>query len=140
MSVIGKVFKKDKADAEKQASPEQKQEAVVEQKKAQPAKASQAVAVTNQAFRVLVRPLITEKSAELASEGKYVFEVNPAMNKVEVKKAVRATYGVEPIAVHIVTNKGKRVRFGRLQGQRKDWKKAIVTLKKGQTIEVFEGV
>lgn len=138
MSVIGKVFKKDKAGAE--APEEQKQDVAVEQKKTQPVKTAQAIAVTNQAFRVLVRPLITEKSAELAAESKYVFEVNPAMNKVEVKKAVRATYGVEPIAVHIITNKGKQVRFGRMRGKRKDWKKAIVTLKKGQTIEVFEGV
>jgi Ribosomal protein L23 len=90
--------------------------------------------------RVLLHPLVTEKTAVMATHSKYVFAIDPKMNKVEVKKAVRAVYGVNPVAVNIVTMKGKAIRYGRLTGRRKDWKKAIITLPQGQTIEVYEGV
>lgn len=92
------------------------------------------------AYRVLLRPLITEKSAQLASDGVYLFEVAPSAGKVEVAQAVRALYRVTPRKVNIANRKGKRVRFGRVRGQRRGWKKAMVFLKKGQTIDVYEGV
>ena len=91
-----------------------------------------------QAYRVLRRPLITEKSASLASEGVYVFEVNPSCGKVEVKHAVKELYGVLPRRVNVVAMGGKRVRFGRRHGVRHDWKKAFVFLKKGDMIDVFD--
>lgn len=91
-----------------------------------------------QAYRVLRRPLITEKSASLASEGVYVFEVNPSCGKVEVKHAIKELYGILPRRVNVVAMGGKRVRFGRRHGVRHDWKKAFVFLKKGETIDVFD--
>lgn len=95
---------------------------------------------TAQAYRILIRPMVTEKAAEMGALGKYVFMVNPKMNKVEVKKAIRSVYGVDPVGVHILNFEGKYVRYGRSFGKRKDWKKAVVTLKPGDKIEIYEGV
>jgi large subunit ribosomal protein L23 len=95
---------------------------------------------TQQAYRVLIKPLITEKASALAALNKYVFAVDPAMNKIEVKKAIRAVYNVDPIKVNISNFSGKQVRYGRIRGKTKSWKKAIVTLKAGDKIEVYEGV
>ncbi len=92
------------------------------------------------AYKVLVRPLITEKATEMAVLGKYVFEVAKDTNKVEVAKAIEEVYGIKPSSVNIVKMLGKKVRRGKITGKRKDWKKAIVTLPKGKTIEVYEGV
>lgn len=108
---------------------------------AKPAKADKAKAKSAiVAGKVLVRPLVTEKATNLVAAGQYAFVVSPQANKIDVAKAVRAAYGVEPVAVNIISVKGKRVSRGRIQGQRKDWKKAIVTLAKGQTIKLYEGV
>lgn len=92
------------------------------------------------AHRVLIRPLITEKAANLGTLNKYAFVVSDKANKIEVSKAVTAVYGVRPINVNIVCVKGKVVARGRLKGRRSDLKKAIVTLKKGETIQIYEGV
>ncbi|MCF7860319.1 50S ribosomal protein L23 [Patescibacteria group bacterium] len=92
------------------------------------------------AFRVLVKPLVTEKATELTSANKYVFVITKASNKIEVAKAVYAIYGVRPVDVNIISMQGKRVSRGRITGKRKDWKKAIVTLKKGESIKIYEGV
>jgi len=92
------------------------------------------------AFRVLVKPLVTEKATDLSSSNKYVFVVTNAANKIEVAKAVYAVYGVRPVSVNIISMKGKQVTRGRIKGKRKDWKKAIVTLKKGDSIKIYEGV
>jgi len=95
---------------------------------------------SNHAYNVLVKPLITEKASSMGAEGKYVFSVNPSMNKIEVKKAIRAVYNVNPVSVRMINVEGKRVRQGRTEGKKKDWKKAIVTLREGEKIEVYEGV
>ncbi|MBI5369598.1 50S ribosomal protein L23 [Candidatus Uhrbacteria bacterium] len=89
---------------------------------------------------VILRPLVTEKAAHLASTGQYVFEVNPRANKIQVKNAIRALYGITPTSVNMQARAGKAVRRGRVSGRRKSWKKALVTLPKGKTIEVYEGV
>ncbi len=94
----------------------------------------------NFAYKHLVKPLITEKAANLATESKYVFEVSVASNKIEVAKSIEEIYGVKPLRVNILNVEGKRKKQGRTVGKRKDWKKAIVTLKKGQTIDIYEGV
>jgi large subunit ribosomal protein L23 len=93
-----------------------------------------------EAARVLVRPLITEKATNLATTGKYVFVVSKGANKISVARAVATIYGVKPQAVNILNMEGKRVSRGRIQGQRSDWRKAIVTLKPGETIKIYEGV
>lgn len=95
---------------------------------------------TKDAYKVLVRPIITEKANVLGAGGQYVFEVFPSANKVEVKKAIRNLYGVTVVKVRIINNRGKRVQYGRHSGSTKYWKKAIVSLKPGDKIEIFEGV
>lgn len=92
------------------------------------------------AHRVLVRPLITEKAANLGTLNKYAFVVSTSANKIEVSKAVSAVYGVSVADVNIIAMKGKKVSRGKIRGQRKDWKKAIVTLKAGDSIQLYEGV
>ncbi len=92
------------------------------------------------AYRVLLRPLITEKASIMGTENKYFFEVSRDANKVEIAKAIEEVYGVKPVSVNIINMKGKKVRFGRILGKRKDWKKAIVTLPEGKTIKIYEGV
>lgn len=91
-----------------------------------------------QSFRILIKPMLTEKSDRQQALGKYSFLVSPAANKVEVARAVSDLYGVKPAAVHIVNIKGKTVRFGRSSGKQKDLKKAIITLKKGDSITALE--
>lgn len=95
---------------------------------------------TQRADRVLIRPLVTEKSSDLGSLGKYVFMIDPRMNKIEVKKAIRKIYNVDPVQVNISNISGKRTRYGRITGRTKNWKKAIVTLRPGDKIEIYEGV
>jgi large subunit ribosomal protein L23 len=92
------------------------------------------------AYRVLEKPLVTEKAANLGALGQYGFVVADGANKIEVRKAVEAVYGVSVQGVNIIRMQGKRVSRGRIRGQRKDWKKAIVTLKKGDSIQLYEGV
>lgn len=86
--------------------------------------------------RVLVRPLVTEKATVT---GTYCFEVALSANKSEVYKAVQKMYGVTPLSVRIMNVKGKTVRWQQTNGQRKAWKKAIVRLKAGETINVYQG-
>ena len=95
---------------------------------------------TKEAYRVLIKPLITEKAAYLKSENKYLFQVNIKATKNEIKKAVFHVYGVWPQDVNIINLKGKKVRYGKSQGVTKNKKKAVVTLKKGESIEIYEGV
>jgi len=95
---------------------------------------------SQQAHRVLVKPLVTEKAADMGAHGQYAFVVDTKMNKIEIKKAIRSVYNVEPVAVNIINMIGKSVRYGRSFGRRKNWKKAIVTLKPGDKIEIYEGV
>lgn len=90
--------------------------------------------------RLLVKPLITEKATHLNAENKYVFVVSREANKITIAKAITTIYGVKPLAVNIINSLGKQVRRGRVSGKRKDWRKAIITLKKGETIKVYEGV
>lgn len=92
------------------------------------------------AYRVLIKPVVSEKATYLTSQNSYVFEVAPDMNKIEIKKAILSVYGVEPIKVNIINVPGKFVRYGRVRGRTKNWKKAIVTLKPGETIQIYEGV
>lgn len=91
-------------------------------------------------YKVLSHPLITEKAAHASSVNKYVFAVSKEANKINVAKAVYAVYGVRPEKVNIICQNGKAVARGRIKGRRSDLKKAIVTLKKGDSIQVYEGV
>lgn len=89
---------------------------------------------------VLKRPLVTEKSTLLQDSRRYVFEVASAANKMEIKKAVEASFGVDVLRVNTMNVKGKLKRYGPKENRMKSWKKAIVTLAPGDTITIFEGV
>ncbi len=90
--------------------------------------------------RVLLKPLVTEKGAKQTEQNKYFFMVSDKANKIMVKQAIVETYGIWPVAVNILRIKGKKVRFGRREGARKDWKKAVITLPQGKSIDVYKGV
>ena len=91
--------------------------------------------------RVVVRPLMTEKSMRLKDERNTVtFQVVPDANKVEIRQAVEAIFNVKVSAVRTSTMEGKLKRMGRHQGRRPSWKKAVVTLAPGHKIELVEGV
>lgn len=87
---------------------------------------------------IIIRPLITEKSTTLMAEGKYVFEVAKAANKIEIAKAISQIFNVKVASVNTVNIEGKVKRMGRSIGKRSDYKKAIVKLAAGETIEFFE--
>ena len=91
-------------------------------------------------YEVLRRPLITEKNAMLQAQGKYAFEIAREANKPQIKQAVEKAFKVKVLAVNVMTVPGKTRRVGRQQVLTQSWKKAIVTLKPGDKIELFEGV
>jgi len=92
---------------------------------------------TGHAYKILVRPLVTEKTTALQQMGQYAFEVAKDANKMEVRKAVKSVYGVTPTAVRVITVLGKPVRARSGMSRRSSWRKAIVTLKKGDRIDLF---
>lgn len=87
---------------------------------------------------LLLAPRISEKAIMLAQKGTYIFEVPTSTNKIEVTKAVESAFKVNVTAVNIIIAKGKLKRFKKLMGRQSDTKKALVTLKKGQSIDLFE--
>jgi large subunit ribosomal protein L23 len=91
-------------------------------------------------YDVLCRPLITEKGSIQQIQGKYLFEVDVKATKTQVKQAVEKSFNVSVTQVNVVTMRGKMRRMGRGIFKTPDWKKAIVTLKAGDKIELFEGV
>jgi large subunit ribosomal protein L23 len=90
--------------------------------------------------RVIVRPVVTEKSTDLRESDKYVFEVASDANKNEIKQAVERFSGVKVHDVRTMNVKGKPKRLGRHMGRRKDWKKAIITVQSGDKIDLFDVV
>jgi large subunit ribosomal protein L23 len=88
---------------------------------------------------ILIRPVISEKSYRLADEGKYTFIVAPGANRTQIRQAVEAIFRVKVTGVNTLNRPGKRrrTRFG--WGKRPDTKRAIVSLKAGDRIDVFEG-
>ncbi len=95
------------------------------------------------AFSTIVRPVVSEKSTYLGEQGKYVFEVAPSANKIQIKRAVEEAFAnkkVQVTAVNILHVSGKERRRGRSVGATRSWKKAVVTLRAGQRLDLFEGV
>lgn len=91
-------------------------------------------------FGFISNPYITEKVLLLNEEhNKVVFKIDPTVNKIELKKAIESIFNVTVEAINTLNVRGKKKRLGRWEGRRADWKKAIVTLKEGDTIEYFEG-
>lgn len=92
-------------------------------------------------YDVLIRPLVTEKAVNLAQQqNKYTFYVDKRANKIEIKKAVEDLFKVKVLSVNTINVKGKKKRVGRYEGRTPDRKKAIVTLKPGDKIDIFEGL
>lgn len=89
-------------------------------------------------LRILKRPLITEKMSKLAEFSEFAFEVDKTANKLQIRSAIEKKFEVKVISIRTILIRGKMRRYGRFVGKRPDWKKAIVTLQKGQTIELFE--
>ncbi|MBC7346187.1 MAG: 50S ribosomal protein L23 [Clostridia bacterium] len=89
---------------------------------------------------VIIRPVVTEKSTRLMAENKYTFFVHPRATKVEIRRAVEELFGVHVVQVNTLKVRGKQRRLGRRIGRTPDRKKAVVTLKPGDKIEIIEGL
>jgi large subunit ribosomal protein L23 len=87
---------------------------------------------------IIIRPIISEKSTASIEINKYVFEVPIKANKTMVKQAVKAVFGVQPESVNVLLVRGRRRRVRYRVGKTAAWKKAIVTLKAGDKINIFE--
>ncbi len=92
------------------------------------------------AREIIIKPVVTEKSVDLMQENKYCFRVAKDANKIEIKNAIEEIFKVTVINVNTVNVHGKMKRMGRTQGKTASWKKAVVTLREGDSIEVFEGL
>ena len=91
--------------------------------------------------QIIKKVMLTEKSnIEREASNKYHFQVDPKANKVEIKQAVEKLFKVSVTEVRVLHVLGKKKRMGRIMGQKRSWKKAIVTLAEGSRIEVAEGV
>ena len=88
---------------------------------------------------VLLAPVVSEKSYSLIEDRKYSFRVHSNAHKTQVRQAVEQLFGVKVIAVNIIKVKPKPKRRNFIEGKRPGWKKAIVQLKEGDAIEIFEG-
>ena len=96
---------------------------------------------------VILRPVVSEKSIDESSRGKYTFRVHPDANKIQIKAAIEELYkkeNVTVVSVNVLTTKAKEkkrgTKRGRITGFTTPWRKAIVTLAPGQKIQFFEGV
>ena len=89
--------------------------------------------------KILRRPMVTEKSAlHEKDNNEYMFRVDLKATKPEVRKAIKELYGVDVESVNTIIRKGKKIRFGKIEGQRSDEKIAIVKLKAGQSINIYK--
>ena len=86
-------------------------------------------------YQIVHRPLQSEKAFQCQESGKYVFRVSPGANKQDIKWAIHKIYGVEVTRVNTANYDGKQVRRGRIVGRKPAWKKAIVKLAAGQSID-----
>ena len=89
--------------------------------------------------QVIIRPVVSEKSYVLAAADKYTFRVHPKAHKTQIRQAVEELFGVHVVEVRTMSVKSKPKRRGWTSGRTREWKKAIVQLKPGNTIEFFEG-
>ena len=88
---------------------------------------------------VLIRPVVSEKSYEQITQNKYTFKVHPDAHKTQIRQAVEELFDVSVVTVNVVKVQPKPKRRGVYKGVRPGWKKAIVQLKPGDSIEIFEG-
>lgn len=91
----------------------------------------------NFSYDLVREPLLSEKSNYLSAQNKYIFRVVSGANKPEIKKSIEGIYGVNVLSVNMLNTNGKKRRVGRIEGFKKGFRKAIVTIKEGQKIEIF---
>jgi len=91
-------------------------------------------------YQIIKRPLVTEKTTLAKEANKYHFEVDRRANKIEIGQAVEKLFKVKVLNVRTMNIAGKKKRVGRVLGRKRDWKKAIVTLAPGSSIEIFQKV
>mgnify|MGYP001619992860 CR=1 FL=1 len=130
------VMPEKKAEAKKEALKEKIAEKQQEKKEVTERIAGKA----DLGYGILLHPLLSEKAASAESRGVYTFIVGKNANKIQIKQAIAAVYKVKPVKIRVVNINGKITRQGRSSGRRSDWKKAIITLSKGQSINIHEGV
>ena len=142
MGLLDKLTKKDadKSTSKKEATVEAPKKSTKTSAKQETTIKKSAVSVKGPAHKVILKPLVSEKATGAEMLGQYTFLVNKNSNKTEIKKAVKQVYGVLPTQVSVMNFEGKRTRFGAYFGKRSDFKKAIITLAKGHSINIHEGV
>jgi large subunit ribosomal protein L23 len=123
-------------------TPESQQNATVKKdakaSKVVPTKAAKGQA--GDSYKVLLSPKVSERAAELAAKNIYVFNVPVTAEKINIAKSVELLYGVKVEKVRTARGEGKPIYRGHKKGRRNQWKKAFVSVKKGQTIDLYEGV
>ena len=128
VKVDAKPASADKSDKIKKAEPASKKETgIAAERKGR------------EVFGVLLRPIITEQSSALNALNQYAFAVDKKANKIMIAEAVASRYGIKPVSVNVSNYFGKVVRYGRHFGRTKSWKKAVITLPEGKSINIYEG-
>ncbi|ABI69622.1 50S ribosomal protein L23 [Syntrophomonas wolfei] len=89
---------------------------------------------------IIIKPVVTEKSMNLLADNKYTFIVDKRANKTEIKNAIENIFEVRVASVNTMNIKGKPKRMGRFEGKKPDRKKAVISLKPGHKIRLFEGM
>ena len=90
--------------------------------------------------QVIIRPVVSEKSYVLSAADRYTFRVHPDAHKTEIRQAVEALFGVHVVDVRTLSVKSKPKRRGQTSGRTRQWKKAIVQVRSGESIPVFQGL
>jgi large subunit ribosomal protein L23 len=89
---------------------------------------------------VIIRPVVSEKSYVLSAVNKYTFRVHPDAHKTQIRQAVESLFGVGVLEVRTMSVKSKPKRRGLIRGRTRSWKKAIVEVRPGDTIPIFQGL
>ena len=92
------------------------------------------------ASQVIIRPVVSEKSYVLATADKYTFRVHPDAHKTQIKQAIESLFDVRVLEVRTLSVKSKPKRRGYTSGRTRQWKKAIVQVRAGDTIPIFQGL
>ena len=92
------------------------------------------------ASQVIIRPVVSEKSYVLATNDKYTFRVHPDAHKTQIRQAIEQLFEVKVVGVRTISVKSKPTRRGLYQGRTRTWKKAIVQVRPGDSIPIFQGL
>lgn len=142
MSILNKIIKKEEEKKEAPKKTEVKQKAAAKPKTAKKAEKAKRVSKGETPvsyFEIIRQPYISEKAFAINAQGQYVFLVADEANKSEIKKAIEKAYKVKVSSVNITIAKSKPKKYRGYENTRSGFKKAVVTLQKGQTIDVMEG-